>query len=322
MPVILTQHYSPADRVYEDVEYALYHYPRAYFGRVRPYDRFIYYRPRGRSARRADSKCYFGHGILGPWSPDPRRPDHRFVDILKAEAFAVPVPLYSANGVFIESESATAPAFQSAVRELSETAFWKILARGDVRAEAFSILPSTFAVAAGPYIGRPIAAPRDSFRRIDTIPDGAGYVPHGDTRVNVYESAALQERARSDHQAILQRVQSEVLKRGGATWYNNNIDLFASIGEQRMLIEAKSLTNPTEAVDRMRFGIGQLCDYDFRYRADVGGAQRVLAFGQAPDRESSWIGTLLQEQRIGFIALHKEKVVALNDCAAALPLFT
>ena len=51
MPVILTQHFSPSDRVYEDAEFSLYHFPRIYFSRVRPYDRFIYYRPLGKRKR-------------------------------------------------------------------------------------------------------------------------------------------------------------------------------------------------------------------------------------------------------------------------------
>ncbi len=64
MPVILTQHFSPGDRVYEDAEYSLYHYPKIYFSRVRPFDRFIYYQPpTPKACARADSKHYFGHGV-------------------------------------------------------------------------------------------------------------------------------------------------------------------------------------------------------------------------------------------------------------------
>ena len=52
MPVILTQHYSPSDRIYQDAEYSLYHYPKQYFSRIRPGDRFI-----------CPSSPAWGHGL-------------------------------------------------------------------------------------------------------------------------------------------------------------------------------------------------------------------------------------------------------------------
>lgn len=71
MPVILTQHFSANDRPYEDAEMSLYHYPRVYFSRVAAYDRFVYYRPLGKSERRPDSMRYFGYGVLGVPFDDP-----------------------------------------------------------------------------------------------------------------------------------------------------------------------------------------------------------------------------------------------------------
>ena len=320
MPVILTQHYSPADRIYEDAEYSLYHYPKQYFSRVNAYDRFIYYRPLGKSAARADSKTYFGYGILGQWWPDPARTDHRFVPIVQGDAFPRRVPMMDSRGTYYETETATPPAFQSAVRSISETAYWKILAAADTSALGVSLLPSTEAIAAQPYAAA-AGAPVDKFRSATTIPPGAGYQPSGDNRLNVYESAALQERARADHQRVLQLVQREVLKRGGTTWYNNNIDLYARIGEARMLIEAKSLLDVRAAVDRMRYGIGQLADYEFRYRAELESPQKVLAFGSPPDAAASWIGSLLEDQRIALIANAGENLQPLNDSARALSIF-
>ena len=319
MPVILTQHYAPEDRIYEDVEYSLYHYPRQYFGRVKPYDRFIYYRPLGRAAPRVDSKTYFGHGVLGQWTPDSKRTDHRFVSLIQTEPFPRLVQLYDSKGAFYESESTSTPPFQSAVREITETAYWKILAAADINAAGISLLPSTERVAQHPYSGTVFRL--DDLREIANIPGGAGYKPHGDNRVNVYESAALQERARGDHQDVLRLVQQQVLQRGGITWYNNNIDLYARIGEARMLIEAKSLVDATAAIDRMRYGIGQLADYEYRYRAQLFGPQKVLAFGSPPDAQTSWVGDLLEDQRIAFVANAGGSLIPLNDSARALPLF-
>jgi hypothetical protein len=204
MPVILTQHFSPGDRVYEDAEYSLYHYPKIYFTRIRPFDRFIYYRPLGKSASRSDSKHYFGHGMLGEFFEDPIRSDHRFVKIIKGEAFRILVPLVDQWSNYFETESLRSPQFVSAVRDISETAYYKILAAADASSVSLSFLPSTESFDDILRIVPTHKAPRDDFREITEIPPGAGYVPSGNTFLNVYESAALQERARKDHQSVLQ----------------------------------------------------------------------------------------------------------------------
>jgi hypothetical protein len=319
VPVILAQHFSPSDRTYEDAEFSLYHFPRVYFSRIRPYDRFIYYRPLGKSRARADSKHYFGHGVFGQWYEDVRRPDHRFVDLIKAEPFPFLVPLADARGHYYETEGERPPQGQAAVRDLSETAYYRILAAAGVSSVALSLLPSTETLLDRPV---PLAAapvPRDRFREITSIPPGAGYVPSGEAILNVYESAALQERARADHQDVLQCIQSAVLRAGGATWYNNNVDLFARLGERRFLIEAKSLGDVRDAVNRVRYGIGQLADYAYRYGAELDGPQKVLAFATAPPREAAWLGNVLDQERTAFVRASRGRVEPLNDAARALP---
>lgn len=318
MPIVLNQHYSPSDRVYEDAEYSLYHFPSVYFSRVRPYDRFIYYRPLGRSRPRADSKHYFGHGVLGQWYPDIRKSDHRFVDLIQTEPFPFPVPLIDPYGNYFETESGATPQAQASVRDISETAYFRILAAGGV-SSTISRLPSTESLADVPF---PIAAasiPRDRFREITSIPAGAGYVPSGDGILNVFESAALQERARSDHQDALASIQSAVLRRGGSTWYNNNVDLFARVGEERFLIEAKSLNDVRDAVHRVRYGIGQLADYDYRYGEELDRPQKVLAFAVRPPREAAWLQAVLDRERTAFLMAGNGVVAPLNETAKRLP---
>lgn len=320
MPVILSQLFSPADRIYEDAEFSVYHYPRVYFSRVRRYDPFIYYRPLGESRRREDSMHYFGHGVLGDWYEDYRKPDHRFVNVLRSQHFPRLVPLRNERGMYYETESARGPQFQAAVRELSPLAYHSILAAAGVTQHDLDTMPDTSAIAASPYPLPIVAAPTDALREIQEIPPGAGYVPRGDSSLlNVYESAALQERARRDHQETLRTVQRVVLKLGGTTLFNNNIDLFARLGERRFLIEAKSITTPRVVVDRMRYGIGQLADYSYRYDSVVGGAQRVLAFADVPPREISWISEVLERERVAFVATRNYRVLALNASAQTLP---
>lgn len=319
MPVILSQHYLSSDRRYQDAEFSLYHYPKVYFGRVQAFDRFIYYRPLGESTRRFDSLHYFGYGRLGQWFADPVRADHRFVPIISGDRFRSLVSIGLPDETFYETEDRRKPQFVSAVRTISETAYWRILAAGGVTQLELNQLPDTESIAASPYPLPLVAAPTDVFRDILEIPPGAGYVPHGDTKLNVYEAAALQERARADHQRVLQTIQREVLRRGGQTLYNNNVDLLARVGGQSFLIEAKSLNRTADAVDRMRYGIGQLADYSYRYDSELHGAKRVLAFGTMPTAESTWIGMVMERESVAFVCALGDRVVAMNAPASALP---
>jgi hypothetical protein len=72
----------------------------------------------------------------------------------------------------------------------------------------------------------------------------------------------------------------------------------------------------------MRYGLGQLADYGFRYKADLRGATPLLAFGQAPDRQTTWIADVLQENGVGFVAAAGDALVPLNDIGRSTPLFS
>jgi hypothetical protein len=322
MPVVLSQIFAPSDRVYKDAEWSLYHYPRQYFARITPYERFIYYRPHGKRAPRADAYHYFGHGVLGEPFEDVDDPNHRFVPLVKCEEFPVLVPLRDPSGRYYETESDRPIQAQSAVRTIGEIPYQRVLAAANVTSLGISLLPSTAEIAASSYFGKPLNAPTDDVRRISEIPPGAGYVPRLGYKVDVYESAALQERARADHQKILRNICATAKRHGASFWYNNNIDLVVEFPGERNLVEAKSLNDLRDAVSRMRYGIGQLSDYQFRYKAQLQGAIPVLAFGRAPNRETSWIASVLQENGIGFVSESGEQLVPLNEIARRLRLFT
>ena len=55
--------------------------------------------------------------------------------------------------------------------------------------------------------------------------------------------------------------------------------------------------------------MGQLFDYRVRYKAEVAGAEPVLAFGARPDRATGWVTTILQENGIAFIARDGQRLV-------------
>ncbi len=319
MPVVLSQRTWHADPKYLDREGVIYHYPRQYRGRINDFDRFIYYRPAAGAAPEEQS-TYIGHGVLGVSVEDWARAGHWFVDIALYEPFEHPVQLRQ-NGIFVETESQTSPQFQSAARPVRETAFYRILSLGGVSAgREFAPLVTTASVLNVGYSPPLTQAPKDHFREAFVIPEGTGYVPSGRALPSVYESAALQERARKDHNATLELIRRAAVRLGGHCWYNNNIDLFVKCGEQKLLIEAKSLNDARQSIDRMRYGMGQLFDYRVRYKAEVSGAEAVLAFGAPPDRATGWIADILQENGIAFVARDRERLVPLNQRGEQLRL--
>jgi hypothetical protein len=318
MPVVLSQRTWHDDPKYLDREGVIYHYPPQYRTRVNAYDRFIYYRP-ATGASPEERSTYVGHGLLGNPFPDPNRDGYWFVDIAWYEPFRAIVPLVHGD-VSYETEEPKRPQFQSAVRPVRESAYYRILAAGGVSAgREFSPLLTSESVVGVGYSGYR-EAPKDGLRTLVTVPPGTGYVPKG-TLPNVFEAAALQERARRDHQVTLDLIRKQVQQSGGACWYNNNIDLFARVGEGRFLIEAKSLNDPRAVVDTMRYGMGQLFDYRVRYRAELEGATPVLAFGAIPLAEIRWVAGILEENGVSCIANTGDRLVPLNERASDLPFF-
>ena len=106
------------------------------------------------------------------------------------------MPLRQDN-VFVETESGSGPQFQSAARPIRETAYYRILMLGGVSVgREFAPPLTTETVLSAGYSPLVVEAPRDDFREAITIPEGTGYVPSGKALPSVYESAALQERAR------------------------------------------------------------------------------------------------------------------------------
>jgi len=320
MPVVLSQRtwHADADPKYLDREGVIYHYPRQYRGRINDFDRFIYYRP-AMGALEGERSTYIGHGVLATSFEDWARPNHWFVDVAWYEPFERPVALRQ-NGLFVETESPTSPQFQSAARQIRETAYFRILMLAGVSAAREFAQVTTESVLSSGYSPLITEAPRDEFREALVIPEGTGYVPSGKALPSVYETAALQERARKDHNATLELIRRSAERLGGRCWYNNNIDLFVRCGEQNLLVEAKSLNDARQSVDRMRYGMGQLFDYRVRYKAEVAGAEPVLAFGAPPDGATRWVTTILQENGIAFIARDGQRLIPLNERAEALAI--
>jgi hypothetical protein len=309
---------------YLDVEGSLYHYPRPYFPFVNGYEAFVYYRPQ-RGAPAAEKSTYVGFGRLLDWFADPHSSDHRFVRIADYRPFGIPVPFADDAGGFFESTFRSRNAFQgNSVRPISGVDFTRILAAAGLRGDPLSTLGNVDDV--GPPFNPlllerlPRTPPRQPLVPISEIPVGAGYIPTG-TPVDLIESAALQERARSDHQRVLREIHQLGTRLGAKALYNNNIDLLLSRPDGNVLVEAKSLNNDRDAVDRMRYGMGQLLDYGIRYRAELAGAQPLLAFGRVPHNDVGWIAEILEENGIGFAAMRPTDIIPLNRRARETFLF-
>ena len=272
MPLVLMQRAWQDDPKYKDTEFSIYHYPQQYFNLIRGGEKFVYYRP-ARGAPAGQASSYFGCGELGDWFTDERDPTHRFVDVRKPVPFPQPVGYLDGEGRMFESEFNERNAFQGrSVRFIDDLDYYRILGAAGLTGAIWHDAPSVNDVLSGLVVPVPtFDIPRDPFRPLTTVPDGTGYRPTGKV-IDVFEAAALQERARADHQDTLKLVKAMAEAKGGSCLYNNNVDLLASFGERRLLVEAKSLTVASAAVDRMRYGMGQLFDYGVRYRAEIGRA--------------------------------------------------
>lgn len=320
MPVVLMQRAWRDDPQYKDTEFAVYHYPRRYFDEIRGGEKFVYYRPSA-GAPRGQASTYFGCGVLGEVSPDPYDPTHRYVDIEKPVRFAHPVPFEDTNGAMFESGFPSRNAFQGrSVRHIDDLDYYRILQAAGLTGAVFAEAPTVSDVLAG-RVSPLIAPPRDAFRPLSAVPEGTGYRPSGGDGPDVFEAAALQERARADHQETLKLFKAMVDRRGGSCLFNNNVDLLATFGDSRFLVEVKSLTRPTASVDRMRYGMGQLFDYSVRYRADIGRAKPVLAFGTMLRNDVAWISEILQGNDVAFVARDGAELKPVNELARGIPIF-
>ena len=323
MPVVLMQRAWRDDPQYKDTEFVVYHYPRMYFDEIRGGEKFVYYRP-ARGAPSGQASAYFGCGVLGEVIDDPADANHRFVDIEKPVRFAKPVPFQDPSGAMYESQIPNRSAFQGrSVRQIGDLDFFRIVSAAGLTSAVFDSATSVGDVLAGR--ASPLTVPpRDAFRDLTNVPDGTGYKPSGNAGPDVFDAAALQERARDDHQDTLRLFKRMVDAKGGACLFNNNVDLLAMFGEKRLLVEVKSLTRPLATVDRMRYGMGQLFDYSVRYRAEIEGAKPVLAFGAMLTNEVAWVADILQGNNVAFVARdHKLKELRpINELARQLPIFS
>ena len=307
------------DPKYKDTEFVVYHYPHQYFDKIHSGANFVYYRP-SRGATSQQSSAYFGCGELGDVWDDPYDATHRFVAIRKPIRFFRPVPYCDSTNTMFESRFKSRSGFQGhSVRFIDDVDYYRILSAAGLTGAMISGAATVDDVLAG--LTSPLSSPPlDSLRPLLMVPEGTGYRPIGDGP-DVYESAALQERARFDHQATLRLLKNEIDAIGGSCEFNNNIDLLANFGDQRFLIEVKSLNNPASTVDRMRYGMGQLFDYSVRYRAKIGNARPVLAFGSVPNRDVAWISDILQGNGVAFVARERDLIKPMNELAREFPVF-
>ena len=319
MPIVLMQRAWRDDPKYKDTEFVVYHYPRQYFDRLQGGEKFVYYRP-SRGASPGQESSYFGYGELGDVWDDPYDAEHRFVGIRKPVRFLRPVPYADGAGRMYESRFQGRNAFQGqSVRYIDDLDLHRILDAAGLTGVAIAEAPSVDDVISGRAspLTRP---PLDAFRSLLVVPEGTGYRPTGDGP-DVYEAASLQERARADHQNTVRLLKERIDAVGGSCLYNNNVDLLAQFDDRKFLIEVKSLNNPASTVDRMRYGMGQLFDYSVRYRAQIGRAIPVLAFGTMPRDDVSWISEILQGNDVGFVAREAGRLKPMNESARQLPVF-
>lgn len=94
---------------------------------------------------------------------------------------------------------------------------------------------------------------------------------------------------------------------------------FVRCSDQALLVEAKNLNDGRESADRMRYGMGHF-DYRVRYKADIAGAEAVLAFGGPPDRAAVGYGQSFK-RTVPRSSHDRDQIVRLNERATALATF-
>ncbi len=320
MPVVLMQRSWRDDPKYLDTEFAVYHFPERYFDRIKGGEKFVYYRPT-RGAPPGQESTYFGCGELGDVWDDPSSPSHRYVGIRKPIRFAHPIPYVNNLGKMYESRFHSRDTFQGhSIRYIDDLDFHRILDAAGLTGIAFAQAPTIDDV----ILGRAsplLKPPLDALRKLDVVPAGTGYRPSQGVGPDVGESAALQERARGDHQETLRILKVAIDEKGGSCFYNNNIDLLAKVGNKQLLVEVKSLIDSSATVDRMRYGMGQLFDYSARYRKEIGKTSPVLAFGSSLRNGFAWVSEILQDNGIALIARERDELRPMNELAKELPVF-
>ena len=128
MIIVLSQKIDTDSTYYGDDVFRIYHYPSRYKNQIHTGDIFVYYQ-----GNRYDKKkrYYFGVGRVGEISKENE--DDYYAELLFTTKFIKKVPIYMANGGYVEQlgyetvRKSMNPPWQSSVRPISIEAFKYIL---------------------------------------------------------------------------------------------------------------------------------------------------------------------------------------------------
>ncbi len=146
MPLVLTTNeivLNP-DHAWNDIEGVQYHYPNQYKNKIKPGERFVYYRGVNRKDGKRAQAEYFGRGVIGEIRPDPdtvgqTRPSW-FCAIEDYQPFSPPHPAKTESGEYLEKIPQNM--WRNGVRDLPEEIYNQILnAAGAGTPENSDIVP-------------------------------------------------------------------------------------------------------------------------------------------------------------------------------------
>lgn len=127
MAIVLSQRIDTKSE-YEDVSFAIYHFPRQYRSQISSSDRFIYYQG---DRWKKESRYYFGCGVAS--NVYPATDKMFYTDLLDGRPFIKRVPIYMPEGGFYESidymdtRTKPYPPWRSSIRPISDGAFSSIV---------------------------------------------------------------------------------------------------------------------------------------------------------------------------------------------------
>ena len=137
MPLVFAENEATESGIsYEDRTGISYQYPSRYRRLIQPGERFVYYRGRRTKSGRRLPQIYFGTGVVGKVTRDPKASNRFNCEVLDYCQFPTPVSFKNERDEYLETGAHRRGYFQPGVRAISEEDFGYIIQVGQIGSDA------------------------------------------------------------------------------------------------------------------------------------------------------------------------------------------
>ena len=138
--------------------------------------------------------------------------------------------------------------------------------------------------------------------------------------VSVYDFRKS-EKGRNLHDSMINMIAQKCISRGARVYSDSKtVDLCVHYRDQEYLIEVKSIT-PSNFIARMRYAIGQVCQYDYLLPRQLEHRRLALAFTANIPDESWSIPFVTQYLSMDLLTLHSSTLHVKSISPTTLELF-